>query len=96
MLGLGANLQLIIALVSTFPTFIQEPLLALFIVLDILATICMHNTNILFLLMVEQPIFLTMWLIIDYINDAQLIRFFVLGVITHLIIIENTILVNCL
>ena len=96
LLGIGVNLQLLLIVIDKFPVFLENDILMAILILNIIASLCIHSTDLLLLVMIEQPILTKLWLIVSSTGDDNLKTLFIIGCIVHMIIIKNKMLVNML
>lgn len=96
LMGYGVNLQLVIISIEIFPSLISNDILVIITILNILISLSFHNTILLALASIEQPILFELWSLIRDIGDPTLQYAFIAGCIIHLTIIQNQLLVNIL
>jgi len=96
LLCMGANMQLLIATITCFPEFLQNEILLILLTLNVAATLCIHSTDLLLLVTVDQSILPSLWSIVMAINDESLKNLFIIGCIIHATIINNNTMANIL
>ncbi len=87
--SVAINLQLLLLLVTIFPEFLSEYVLFALLTLSILAAISIHPTALLLLLTAEQPVLYALWSMTYVSKRTQAL--FLIGIMIHMIIIQNQI-----
>ena len=96
LLAMGVNLQFLLFILDSYPIFISDPFLSTLVLFDLLVIITPHYADILLIVSIESPVFMSIWNVLSKIGDQQLMSYFLFGVIVHIVILKTKIMSNFL
>jgi len=94
LLSIASDLQLVLILLATYPRFMSEELLVPITILNILVCISIHSTVLYGIVVFDSTLLPAIYNCIQSLGDAELVKWFIVGLVVHVIIIMNKILAN--
>ncbi|MCR8433128.1 MAG: hypothetical protein NDP13_02680 [Crenarchaeota archaeon] len=93
LLDIGFNLQLIFVITAAYPNLLQDTLM-LITILNVFACLCIHYIMVYGLVVIDSTVLVAVYRYLIEYQSEPMTKLFFIGVIVHLMILNNKLMTN--